>query len=82
MVSHCESRGAPTGSAAHTNPDGIRVTRARDIGTVVARRTRLDASRTLTGNVVYPLKSDTALMVFDHYGALIIEHPWPAPGTK
>lgn len=63
-------------------PDGIRVTQVRDNGTVFARQTRFHVSRTLTGNVVYQLEADTALMVFDRQGALIIEDPWPAPGTK
>lgn len=63
-------------------PDGIRMTRIRDTGTVVARSIRFHVSRTLTGNLVYLVESDTTLMVFDDQGTLIIEHTWPAPGTK
>jgi putative transposase len=63
-------------------PDGIRMTRIRDNGTVVVRQIRFHVSRTLTGNLVYLVEADTALLVFDDQGTLIIEHPWPAPGTK
>jgi len=58
------------------------MTRIRDTGTVVARQIRFHVSRTLTGNLVYLVETDTALMVSDHQGTLIIEHAWPAPGTK
>jgi hypothetical protein len=63
-------------------PDGIRLTRIRDNGTVVVRQVRFHVSRTLTGNLVYLVEDEAALLVFDDQGTLIIEHPWPAPGTK
>jgi transposase InsO family protein len=72
----------PAPRPAPTLPDGIRMTRIRDTGTVVARQIRFHVSRTLTGNLVYLVETDTALMVFDDQGTLIIEHAWPAPGTK
>lgn len=72
----------PAPRPAPTLPDGIRMTRIRDNGTVVVRQIRFHVSRTLTGNLVYLVEADTALMVFDDQGTLLIEHPWPAPGTK
>jgi putative transposase len=72
----------PVPRPAPTLPDGIRMTRVRDNGTVVVRQIRFHVSRTLTGNLVYLVEADTALMVFDDQGTLIIEHAWPAPGTK
>ena len=63
-------------------PDGIRMTRIRDNGTVVVRQIRFHVSRTLTDNLVFLVEAETALLVFDDQGTLIIEHPWPAPGTK
>jgi putative transposase len=72
----------PTPRPAPSLPDGIRMTRIRDNGTVVVRQIRFHVSRTLTGNLVYLVEADLALMVFDDQGTLIIEHPWPAPGTK
>ena len=72
----------PAPRPAPTLPDGIRMTRIRDNGTVVVRQIRFHVSRTLTGNLVYLVEADTALMVFDAQGTLLIEHPWPAPGTK
>ena len=72
----------PAPRPAPTLPDGIRMTRIRDTGTVVARQIRFHVSRTLTGNLVYLVETDTVLMVFDDQGTLLIEHAWPAPGTK
>jgi putative transposase len=72
----------PVPRPAPTLPDGIRMTRVRDNGTVVVRQIRFHVSRTLTGNLVYLVEAHTALMVFDDQGTLIIEHAWPAPGTK
>jgi transposase InsO family protein len=72
----------PKPRPAQALPDGVRMTRIRDNGTVVVRQIRFHVSRTLTGNLVYLVEADTSLMVFDDQGTLIIEHPWPAPGTK
>jgi putative transposase len=63
-------------------PDGIRMTRIRDTGTVFRRGTRFHVSRTLAGNLAYLVETDTSLLVFDDQGTLLIEHPWPTPGTK
>lgn len=32
--------------------------------------------------IAYLVEEEHALMVFDHQGTLIIEHPWPEPGTR
>ncbi|MDO8382023.1 MAG: hypothetical protein Q7T17_03475 [Microbacterium sp.] len=58
------------------------MTRIRDNGTVFLRRTRFQVSRTLAGEVAYLLETPETLMVFDDRGTLLIEHHWPAPGTK
>lgn len=60
----------------------MRVTRIRDNGTVFARRTLFQTSRTLAGAIAYLVEEEHALMVFDSQGTLIIEHPWPEPGTR
>jgi putative transposase len=72
----------PRPRPAPTLPDGIRMTRIRDNGTVVVRQIRFHVSRTLTGNLVYLVEADASLLVFDDQGTLIIEHAWPALGTK
>ncbi len=73
----------PTPRPALVNtPDGIRVTRIRDTGTVFRRGTRFHVSRTLAGNLAYLVDTDTSLLVFDDQGTLLIEHSWPSPGTK
>ena len=72
----------PTPRSALLLPDGVRLTRIRDNGTVFARGTRFHVSRTMFGAVVSLVETDTTLQVFDDQGTLLIEHPWPAPGTK
>jgi putative transposase len=72
----------PIPRPAPTLPDGIRLTRVRDNGTVVVRSIRFHVSRTLTGMIVFLVEADEALLVFDDQGTVLIEHPWPAPGTK
>ena len=63
-------------------PDGVRLTRIRDNGTVFARGTRFHVNRTLFGDVVSLVENELSLQVFDESGTLLIEHPWPKPGTK
>ena len=63
-------------------PDGVRLTRIRDNGTVFARGTRFHVGRTLFGDVVSLVENELSLQVFDESGTLLIEHPWPEPGTK
>src|SRR6218665_627750 len=72
----------PPRPALVATPDGIRLTRIHDTGTVFRRGTRFHVSRTLAGTLAYLVETDTSLLVFDDQGTLLIEHPWPAPGTK
>ena len=72
----------PSARSALLLPDGVRLTRIRDNGTVFARGTRFHVTRTMIGNVVSLVETDTTLQVFDDTGNLLIEHPWPTPGTK
>jgi len=69
-------------AAAPTSDDGIRMTRIRDTGSVVVRSTRFQTSRTLAGSTAYIVEEEKTVLIFDHQGTLIIEYPWPAPGTK
>jgi len=62
--------------------DGRRMTHVRDSGTVFARGIRFQVSRTLFGTLVCLVEEDDRLLVLDADGTVIIEHPWPAPGTK
>jgi len=72
----------PAARNASLLPDGVRLTRIRDNGTVFARGTRFHVNRTLFGDVVSLVESEASLQVFDESGTLLIEHPWPKPGTK
>ncbi len=72
----------PTPRPAQALPDGVRMTRIRDNGTVFLRGIRFHVSRTLFGTLAYLVETEASLTVFDDQGTLLIEHPWPAPGTK
>jgi hypothetical protein len=63
-------------------PNGVRLTRIHDNGTVFARGTRFHVNRTLFGDVVSLVETEVSLQVFDESGTLLIEHPCPKPGTK
>ncbi|GGK92848.1 hypothetical protein GCM10007382_11300 [Salinibacterium xinjiangense] len=58
------------------------MTRVRGNGTIFLRGIRFHVSRTLAGNLAYLVETETSLLVFDDQGTLLIEHPWPEPGTK
>ncbi|MCC6856148.1 MAG: transposase family protein [Microbacteriaceae bacterium] len=63
-------------------PDGVRITRIRDTGTVFRRGTLFHVDRTLAGTLAFLVETDATLLVFDDQGTLLIEHAWPAPGTR
>lgn len=62
--------------------DDKRMTRIRDNGTVFARGTKFQVSRTLAGTLAYLVEEDDRLLVFDSQGTLLMEYRWPLPGTK
>jgi hypothetical protein len=66
----------------HAGSDEIRATRIRDNGTVQVGLTLFQVSCSLTGSTAYLVEEPESLMAFDDQGTLIIEHPWPEPGTK
>lgn len=72
----------PSARSALLLPDGVRLTRVRDNGTVFARGTRFHVTRTMVGAIVSLVETDAALQVFDDTGTLLIEHLWPPAGTK
>ncbi|WP_460581598.1 integrase core domain-containing protein, partial [Humibacter ginsengisoli] len=68
--------------AAPVGDDGVRMTRIRDNGTVYARGTKFQVSRTLAGAIAYRVEENDRLLIFDALGTFLAEYPWPAPGTK
>lgn len=63
-------------------PEDVWLTRVRDNGTVVLCGIRFRLNRTLFGTLAYLIETQASLLVFDVQGTLLIEHPWPKPGTK
>jgi len=57
------------------------MTRIRDNGTVFARSTEFQVSRTLAGTLANIVEDDDRLLDFDSQNALLIEHRGPLPGT-
>ena len=55
----------PTPRPAAVMPDGVRMTRVRDNGTVFMRGIRFHVTRTLFGTLAYLVETDVSLMVFD-----------------
>lgn len=72
----------PAPRAAEALPDGVWLTRIRDTGTVFRRGTLFHVGRALSGNLAFLVETDDALLVFDEQGTQLIEHAWPAPGTR
>ncbi|GAB3388416.1 hypothetical protein GCM10027568_09390 [Humibacter soli] len=70
--------------AAPVGDDGLRMTRIRSNGSVYARGTKFQISRTLAGAIAYRVEEDDRLMIFDAQGTLLAEYPWPprAPNTS
>ncbi|WP_343926863.1 hypothetical protein [Rhodoglobus aureus] len=68
--------------SAPTLPDGVRLTRIRDNGNFFVRGILFHVSRTLFGTLANLVEAESSMMVFDDQGTLLIEHQWPAPGTK
>ena len=62
--------------------DELRMTRTRDNGAARARGTKFEVSRNLTGTIAYRIEDDDSLQIFDSQGTLMIQYPWPEPGTK
>jgi transposase InsO family protein len=68
--------------AAPIGDDGVRMTRIRSNGTVYARGTKFQVSRTLAGAIAYRVEEDDRLLIFDAQRSLLAEYPWPEPSTK
>lgn len=58
------------------------MTRIHDNGTVYARGTKFQVSRTLAGQIAYRVEESDRLLIFDTQGTLLTEYPWPKPDTK
>jgi transposase InsO family protein len=62
--------------------DGPWMTRIQTNGTVYARGTKFQVSRSLAGQIAYRVQETDRLLIFDAQGTLLAEYPWPEPGTK
>jgi putative transposase len=51
-------------------------------GAVEFRGIRFGIGRATAGHRVCVMDAGKTVMIFDLQGTLIIEHPWPKPGTK
>ncbi|WP_187432657.1 hypothetical protein [Agromyces mariniharenae] len=60
----------------------IRVKLVGNTGAVEFRGIRFGIGRATAGQRVCVMDAGNTVMVFDLRGTLIIEHPWPKPGTE
>lgn len=60
----------------------IRVKLVGNTGAVEFRGIRFGIGRAFAEHRVCVMDAGNTVMVFDLHGTLIIEHPWPKPGTK
>lgn len=65
----------------HGPTDDIRVKVVQDSGSVEFRGIKFGIGRALGGKRVCVMDAGKSVMIFDLHGTLIIEHPWPKPGT-
>ena len=62
--------------------DAIRAVRIGDNGTVYARGTKFQTTSVLAGQIAYMIWETETIQILDDQGTLIVEYPWPKPGTK
>ncbi len=51
-------------------------------GAIAVRGVTYQIARELAGETVYVAKLEEGIKFYDHSGMLLLEHPWPKPGTK
>jgi putative transposase len=77
---------APRPATPHTpileRSEEIRVKKVGNSGAVEFRGIRFGIGRALAGRRVCVMDAGPSVMIFDLKGTLIIEHPWPKPGTR
>jgi len=77
---------APRPATPHTPlpepSEEIRVKLVGNTGAVEFRGIRFGIGRATAGHRVCVMDAGKTVMIFDLQGTLIIEHPWPKPGTK
>ena len=54
----------------------------QDSGSVEFRGIKFGIGRAFGGHRVCVMDAGKTVMIFDLHGTLIIEHPWPKPGTN
>lgn len=74
----------PAGEAPGTALDfeNMRAARVKSSGVIAVKGVTYQIARELAGEKVYVATSDEGVAFYGQGGELLIEHPWPAPGTK
>lgn len=74
----------PAGEAPRTLLDtsGMRPMRVQSSGFIRVRGVTYQIARELAGHTVYVAELDDGVKFHDDTGVLLLEHPWPPPGTK
>ncbi len=60
----------------------LRAMRVQSSGYVRVRGVTYQIARELSGNTIYAAELNEGVKFYDRTGKLLLEHPWPPPGTK
>lgn len=60
----------------------LRAMRVQSSGYVRVRGVTYQIARELGGHTIYAAELTEGVKFYDHTGALLLEHPWPKPGTQ
>lgn len=72
----------PAQAAPGTPLEGLQPRRVRSSGAIAIRGVSYQIARELSGHTIYIATPDTGVKIYDSNGELLLEHPWPPPGTK
>ncbi len=61
---------------------GMRAMRVQSSGAIALHGVSYQIARELAGHTVYVEELDAGVKFHDDTGVLLLEHPWPTPGTK
>ena len=62
--------------------ENITTRRVKSSGAIDIRGVTYQITRELAGHTIYVAKQAEGVKFYDSNGDLLLEHPWPAPGTK
>jgi hypothetical protein len=72
----------PATAAPGTPLEGLHPRRVKSNGTIDIKDVSYQIARELSGHTIYISTRAEGVKIYDNTGVLLLEHPWPPPGTK